>query len=242
MLENFARAIRGEGLLPDNQVICPNYSAESAVGVYRNNYRGNLRGALAIAYPVIQKIVGQNFFAMMAKKFIENHPSHSGNLHRYGAAFGDFICALEPGLPYLADVARLEWACHLAYYAQDADPLDLARLAQVVPEQYESLRLPVHPSCGIVKSRYPITAIWHAHQPGMPADFRINLDDGPTIALVSREEDEVRVRALQEADALWLHSIRAGIPLGVATFSTLECYPNFDLQAALLNLLPVLTA
>jgi len=60
----------------------PHYSADTALEVYRNNYRGNLHDALAGAYPVIRQLVGDEFFRYMARKFIEQYPSRSGNLHR----------------------------------------------------------------------------------------------------------------------------------------------------------------
>jgi hypothetical protein len=90
-----------------------------------------------------------------------------------------------------------------------------------------------------VCSRYPIVAIWHAHQPCAPSDFHINLECGSSNALVSRKEDIVLVREISDADAAWLQSIQAGTPLGTATADALECYPNFDLQSALLNLVHV---
>lgn len=237
-LSSFARAIRGEGELPDRLAVCPNYAVATAVDIYRNNYRGNLQGALAAAYPVIEQIVGNDFFRMMARKFIEQHPSHSGNLHLYGAELGDFVSGFEPaqGLAYLADVARLEWACHRAYFAPDADALDVAKFARVAAEQYALLHFLIHPACQVLRSRYPIAAIWHAHQPGMPVEFHIDLDSAPESVLVSRKDDIVRVDVLTEAEADWLERIQAAAPLGDATTATLERYSSFNLQSTLLNL------
>ena len=87
-----------------------------------------------------------------------------------------------------------------------------------------------------MRSSYPIAAIWQVHQPGAACDFHIDLDSGPCVALVSRKDDVVRVNELTEAEAAWLHVLQAGAPLGDATAATLKCYENFDLHAALLNL------
>ena len=150
----------------------------------------------------------------------------------------DFVAAFEPaqGLVYLPDVAALEWACHCAYFADDAAKLDFGRLTQIPPEQYPDLILRTHPACHLVRSSYPIAAIWQVHQPGAACDFHIDLDSGPCVALVSRKDDVVRVNELTEAEAAWLHVLQAGAPLGDATAATLKCYENFDLHAALLNL------
>ena len=123
--------------------------------------------------PVVKLLVGDDFFRFLAKRYIEQHPSRSANLHHFGSELAGFIAAFEPAkeLVYLADVAALEWACHVAYFADDENALDIDKLAQVTPEQYSDLVLHTHPSCRVVRSRYPVAAIWHAHQPGAPEDF-----------------------------------------------------------------------
>lgn len=238
-LSDFARAIvRGEEPSPQIEANYRHYSAAVAIEVYRNNYRGNLHDTLAGAYPVIEQLVGKDFFRLLARQFIEQHPSRSGNLHHYGAEMADFVAAFEAakGLPYLPDIAALEWACHCAWFADDTDTLDIVKLAQIPPEQYPDLILHTHPFCHLVRSSYPVASIWHAHQPGANSDFHIDLDSGCSNALVSRKDDVVRVSELSAADADWLQGIQAGTPLGAATAATQERHHDFDLQAALLNL------
>ena len=238
-LSAFARAIVcGEQPSAQIDTRYHNYPADVAIEVYRNNYRGNLHDTLASAYPVIVQLVGKDFFRLLARKFIEQHLSHSGNLHYYGAEMARFIVAFEPAkeLAYLSDVAALEWACQCAYFADDAAMLDLNKLAQVPPEHYAELILHVHPSCHLLRSRYPLAAIWHAHQPGADSDFRINLDSGSCNALVSRKDDVVVVNELSDADAAWLQAMQSGATLGAATDATQQGYPDFDLQATLLHL------
>ena len=238
-LSDFARAIvRGAAPSPQIDASYQNYSADVAIEVYRNNYRGNLHDTLASAYPVIEQLVGKDFFRLVTREFIGQHLSRGGNLHYYGSEMASFLASFEPakGLPYLPDVAALEWACQCAYFADDADTLDIAKLASIPPEQYAELILHTQPSCHLVRSGYPVAAIWHAHQPGAPEDFHIDLDSGPCNALVNRREHAVVVSELTDADAAWLQAIQSGAALGVATGATRQGYPDFDLQAALLNL------
>lgn len=238
-LFGFARTIvHGHEMLPGAQEAYAEYDLATAIAIYRNNYRGNLHDALAGAYPVVEQLVGKAFFRMMTRHFIEQQLSCSGNLHHYGAEMSAFIANFSPaqGLAYLPDVAALEWACHRAYFAADAAALDLNRLSQISPEDYPDLILSTHPACHVVRSRYPISAIWNAHQPGAPSEFHIDIDSGPCIALVSRVNDVIHVSELSEVDATWLLSLQSGIALGAATGATLEGYPDFDLQAALIML------
>ena len=219
-----------------------NYPATTALEVYRNNYRGNLHDALAGAYPVIQQLVGKEFFRELTRAFIALHPSRSGNLHHYGKELPTFIRTFTPAqsLAYLPDMATLEWACHCAYFAADAAGLDLGKLAQIPAEQYSNLLLHIYPACHVVRASYPVAVIWHAHQPGAAlfetGNFHIDLDSGPCIALVIRSADVVQVGELAEAEADWLESIRAGTRLGAATDVTVEKYPHFDLSQSLTKL------
>lgn len=212
--------------------------AERALGIYRNNYRGNLQGTLALTYPVIEQLVGTEFFSMMAREFIRLHPSRSGNLHHYGAQFADFVAgyAAAQHLVYLSDVAALEWACHQAYFAVDVAEFDAAQLAQVTPDQQARLRLLLHPACAVVRSAYPAAAIWHAHQPGAEQGV-ITLDQGGCVALVCRVNDVVQVHELNAATADWVEQVQAGVTLGEAITTVLERHADFDLGAALVQLL-----
>lgn len=234
-LAQFARAVvQGGGISPRIDTDYPDYTLKTALEVYRNNYRGNLHDALAGAYPVIVQLVGEDFFRYMARRYIDQYPSQSANLHHYGDRLADFLAEFEPAqeLAYLADIAKLEWACQQAYLAYDQAPLELEALAQIPPERYPELVL--YTDCRLIRSDYPIAAIWHAHQHG-ERDFQIDLDSGPSIVRVRRIDDGLRVDELSAAQAHWLQCIQEKQTLGTATDATLQRYPEFDLQAALLD-------
>lgn len=219
------------------EAICANAALgpHDAVAIYRNNYRSNLHQALAAAYPIASQLVGADFFKHLTRQYIAQYPSKSGNLHHYGAHFSGFLATFAPAqaLPYLPDVAALEWACHCAYYAADVAPFDVGRLQVLHETQYADLVWRCHPACQLRTSRYPLHAIWQAHQPGADPDFRIDLDNGGGDVLVSRMQGVVTVAALSSAHANCLRRIQAGATLAVATDATMAAYPAFALGAAL---------
>src|SRR5260370_25823441 len=116
--------------------------------------------ALKSRFPVVEKIVGEEFFAAMARVFVLKQPPRSPLLAIYGDEFAAFIATFEPAreLPYLADVARLEAARTHFYHAADAAPLDARQLATLDTCDVGSIRIDMHPSVGIVRSPYPIAA------------------------------------------------------------------------------------
>jgi hypothetical protein len=177
------------------------------MAIYRGNAFGNWHGALAGAYPVVRRIVGETFFGALARDYALACPSASGDLNEYGHALALFL-ELYPGtrdLPYLPDVARLEWLAHRAYFAADAARFDVSRPAEV--------RLA--PSCGLMASDWPVASIWEAHQEGGRPEL-VDLDAGPERALVHRPDWRVEVTALRAGDFRFLEFLRAGETLGAA--------------------------
>ena len=92
--------------------------------VYRNNVMLSLIDALADTFPVTQELVGEEFFRVMAKHFVQAQPPRSRLLAFYGDSFADFVDSFAPAapVPYLADVARLEMCRVRAYHAADVPP------------------------------------------------------------------------------------------------------------------------
>lgn len=137
-------------------------AAGGRFNVYRNNYLITLRNALRSTFPVVERLVGEEFFAALACAFAECHPPRSPIMARYGATFPEFLnqFAALADFPYLADVARLEYARVQAYHAADAIGFDLASEASATAALDQRARL--HPSVCIVASAYPVHSIWHA--------------------------------------------------------------------------------
>ena len=136
--------------------------------VYRNNVVVSLVDALADSFPVVQALVGEDFFRAMAAEFARGNPPRSPVLAWYGAGFADFVEGFPPaaGLPYLADVARLEWLRVEAWHAADADPLPLAEIGALLADEtaLPTLRLALHPSLRVLRSAHPVVSLWAAHQ------------------------------------------------------------------------------
>lgn len=233
-----ASAIRGHGTLPDGMAASSHYSLDSALNIYRNNYRENLHDSLAAAYPIVVQLVGSDFFRMLARKFIEQHPSRSGNLHHYGAQLSEFLSNFPAtkNLPYLPDFARLEWACHQAYYAADHAPFNPLQLSEIAEEDFSTMLWHCHPASFLLHSPYPLFDIWRAHQPGANADFYIDLNQAGGDLLVSRNLGRVEVSAISPSTADWLRRIQVGVAMGEASEDTLARYPDFDLPATMTTL------
>ena len=136
-------------------------------------------------------------------------------------------------LPYLPDLARLEWAVHSAHYAADIDPLDVSRLASVPEAEQPSLRLKLNPLCALFESRYPLARIWEIHQKDYAGEFSVQFHDGPFRTLVSRPRFRAQASAIGAGEYAFLAATAAGATLSEALDAALRNDPGFALDAAL---------
>ena len=209
--------------------------ARRRIGIYRGNMVANATTALAAAYPIIGKLVGGEFFDGLARAYCRSHPSLSGDLNECGAQFAEFLAAFPhaQSLPYLCDVARLEWLAHRAHYAADHAPLDTGRLGQIAESAYPALKLKLHPAVSTLESPYPIYRIWEVHQDDYGGEIAVDLDSGPQRVIVYRPGLRATVAPLARGELAFLAAIEQGRRLGAALDSTLATDAEFNLDASL---------
>jgi len=214
----------------------PRLAAARRLAVYRNNFRESLIAALGAVYPVVARLVGEGFFRRLCIAYLADYPPHAACVQAFGGAMANFLGDFAPAaeLPYLADVALLEWALHEAYHEQELAPLAAQRLSAVSPLRQGELCLRLQPSARFVASRYPVLAIWQANQADAAEEDRaISLDDGGVKLLVVQRALEVEMRKLDAAEDDFLRALAAGAALAAATQSALAFEAGFDLGAAL---------
>jgi hypothetical protein len=210
---------------------------ERRFAIYRNNVVVGLIEAIESRFPVVKRLVGDDFFRAMARVFVTAYPPHSPLPMVYGDEFPDFIAGFEPAadIPYLADVARLEALRTKAYHAADASCLDPSAFAALDPARLGELRVKLHPSVSILRSAYPIVTIWAMNAGEMVLapieDWR---DED---ALVSRPLYEVFVQTLPSGGATFLTSLWEGRTLAVAAAAGFADTGAFDLAFNLAGLI-----
>jgi hypothetical protein len=205
--------------------------------VHRNNVRSSLVSVLAATFPVSQAVVGEDFFRAMAAIWVIRSPPLSPVLSEYGSGFPEFIAGFAPAaaLPFLGELARLEWLRNVSYHAADSPTLDgdayrpwLAR-----PAQLDALRVQLHPACHWLRCGYPVLSIWSAHH-GHGALAAIEPGRGEDV-LVFRPGEEVRLLELPAGGVDFLDALQRGCPLAEAAAVAGKC-PGFDLTANLRGL------
>ena len=206
------------------------------LALYRGNVSAAWQKALANAYPVVRALVGDEFFGGLARAYGRAHPSTSGDLNRFGARFGEFIDAFEHtrALPYLGDVAALEWIVHVAHYAADPVALTRERIGSLPPEELLMARFALHPACAWLPSQFPVASIWLAHQPQPTVGLPESLDRGE-LPLVVRPRWRVEVLVSSRGELAALTRLREGGDIEAAITAGLQAEPGFEFPKALVR-------
>lgn len=208
--------------------------ATAGLEIHRANVAISLVKALEAAFPVVARLMGERAFRGTARAFVENYPPRRPQLSAYGGGFPDFLDGAEAvrAQPFLADVARLEWARVEALFAADAPPLAPEALAGVAEAAMPSIVFQPHPSLRIVASPHPIQAIWAAGQAGRPATPD-PAASGEAVLLLRRGAT-IAAEVIAPADRAFLAAIHQGRTLAEAAEAAANADPTYDLQRSLL--------
>jgi hypothetical protein len=239
---DYARAFASALLDPDqavpSSVSGPNgKGAGKRYNVYRNNVTVSLINALAATFPATRRITGPDFFRAMARFYVRAAPPTSPLLFEYGRDFPAFIERYEyaGSMPWLADVARIERAWLDAYHSADAPSLAPQALASIATDRLCDVVVTPNPATRIVRSCFPAVTIFAANKSDGPVG-RIETSERED-ALITRPHLEVIVRRLPAGGAIFLTSLLAGEPLGMAAAAALAESPSFDLSANIAGML-----
>lgn len=209
----------------------------ASLAIYRNNVFSNYRRVLGSVYPVIQRLVGDEFFTAVCDDYIHATPSWSGDVRNYGDAFADYLSD-HPSLTdlvYLPDVARIEWACHQVLNKPESVKFEVAQLAAIPAEQLAQSCIELCASSALVSSPYPAVKIWQTNQPDHMGDGNVDLNAGAEYGLVLCEQFTVTLHPLSAAEFEFLSQLNQRNTLADALQAAQTIAADFDLGSCLLR-------
>lgn len=189
---------------------------EAGVRIYRNNVRSAYGRALGDIFPVIKRLVGEEFFKALAAAYFDAHPPRARLVARYGDAFPRFLERFEPveHLPYLADVARLELAWLASYHSAEAPVISAEEALEIGGTAPETLRLTPHPALRLYASERGGFSIWRHNK--LEAPGALSVTEPREWALIVRPEAEVLVTPVSQAVHDCVAALIGGATLGEA--------------------------
>ena len=183
---------------------CGPILAEEALSVHRNTALHGLVNALRLGHPTVDALVGEDFFDQAALAFARKHPPAGAWLTGYGAGFAAFLQTYGPAadLPYLADVARFDFAVETVAglaCGVDGPPLDLGEAV-----------LTLDASLTLLALDYPAAAIRDALDRDENALARIDMRPRRHVLAIWRLADGAGLRVLSPVSAAVLAALQAG--------------------------------
>lgn len=236
----FVAAVFASDARPPSAILDDGPGREARFAIYRSNALTNLAAALLDVHPVVARLVGQEFFDHVSNQYAVAYPSVSGDIHDYGGHFAEYLAGhpAAADLPWLADVARLEWAWHESFHAAAPLPFDWSALAAIEPTRQGALWFVPNPSLRLVRSPFPILHIWEANQPERDGEETVDLNEGTDRLTVLRETGHaIAIERVDAAAYAVLEACQLGRPIADAIAAALAVDAGADAQALLRELI-----
>lgn len=173
---------------------------DARLAIYRNTVLSGLHEALRLSYPVTERLVGADFFRQTAIEFARRMPPREPVLARYGAAFPDFLATLPSlgDLPYIADVATLEWAVDQAELSPTVSGSCERRLT--LPTEQGLAVVTLAPSLRLVQTKNAVHGIWLSIRTEDEGSLSsLDWRSGPQWLAVHHQDGDISVTALTPA-------------------------------------------
>lgn len=221
-IKMIAASARPEGAEGQNRL-------DRGLQAYRSNGHALAERALSAAFPVVAQLMGAEGFESLSRHFWQSHPPARGDMAQWGADFADLLGTLPELMheePYLADVARLEWALHGAATQADGQA-DLPSFSLLESREPVDIVLVLSPGAQCLASVFPVVSIVQSHLAGTPtleeAGERLRAQVAET-ALVWRHGLKPSLRQAQPGEAVFIASLQENRSLA----DSLSAAPGFD--------------
>lgn len=187
-------------------------STKEQLFIYQQSIHDGLINALQQIYPVCVKLVGDRYFYSMAKKYVLSTPSRSADLSHYGKSFSTYIKQhpVLTSVPYLSDIAKLEWAYHQIFHAKNETELNIESIYKYSAEQLTKCIFSLPISHHFITSHFPVDRIWEMHQ--STSEDSLNIEESAGYYFVFRRSYEIHIDRITKQEYIFLKAIKQHKP------------------------------
>ncbi len=208
--------------------------AAGRLEIYRRHHRESLVRHLAGRFPTVEWLLGTARFMGLAEPFIRTSPPGAPCMAEYGAGFS---AALEHPdvaiwLPYLADVARLDWMLGDAAISLGLPAMAITALSAWPADRLPDLRLQLEPGARYLRSDWPVDDLVRVRL-GEGAPDRLHFNALSVGLEVRGARGEFGIGRLEQGEFAFRTALCGGVALGAAIENALATDPEFDVPTAL---------
>jgi hypothetical protein len=198
-----ASAVNGTSAVP----------ATTRLSVYSDAYRARLAEALEANMPHLRELLGAEEFGGVARRYIDAHPSQYASIRWYGDRLAHELERLHASQPWIAELARWEWALAASFDARDAAAIGIESLGSVAPGDWAELRLEFHPSVQVLTLQTNAQALFKALSEAATAPQPAVLERAQPW-LLWRQDLKTQYRSLEPDETAALEVVRGGGSFG----------------------------
>lgn len=194
------------------------------IQVYRSSLLANASRALEISFPTLAQLLGAEGMQAMAALYYDAHSLLTGDWGEWGEHLVQWLSQQETlhNMPYLADVAQLDWLCHCIERAATPENT-AASIAMLDAIDSNFLRLKPTNHLAVMVSRFPLLEIWQAHHASEESrDYWLSLANRPLAAgtqqylLITREHWRAAPITISSEEYWFYQTLLKGQPLASA--------------------------
>lgn len=197
---------------------------QKGILVYRSNLLANASRALEISFPTLSQLLSTQGTQALAALYYDDHPLLVGDWGEWGEHLAIWLSQQEilHDIPYLADVARLDWFCHSIERSETPENT-AASIAMLDAIDSNFLRLKPTSHLAVMVSRFPLLEIWQAHHASEESrDYWLSLANRPLAAgtqqylLITREHWRAAPITISSEEYWFYQTLLKGQPLASA--------------------------
>ncbi len=217
-----------EGLI-QNVRLTRGISAERRLDVYRSNVTGLHLKTLDDTFPVIVRVLGEQYWHHLLQSEIETYSSTGADLNSYGKFVPPFLkkaCEQRDELSdfaYLSDLAELEYLIFQTQFAADDKVFDWDSFGKLPPEGQAAAQLVSSSSLTLFYSDYPVDALWYSHQENMPEQYFGDAPEGVYCCIYRDDQYKISVERIPHVAAHVIKKVESG-----ASLAELQMDDNYE--------------
>ncbi len=211
---------------------CP-ADAAARLDIYRRHHRESFRRHLRGRYPTLEWLLGTERLVALADETLRHAPPRAPSMAAYGQELVETVLRAGAALPpYIADVARTDWALGCISVAVDHDVIGIEALAAVDAAALAEVTLSLQPGLAHVAAAWPVDELVQRRL-AEAAPERIAFEAEQSWLELRGARGRFTLRRLAAGDFAFRARLAAGECLGDAAEAALGLEPSFDVAAAL---------
>lgn len=202
--------------------------------IYRRHFREALVRHIAGRFPTVEWLLGSTRMRPLAEQFVRAAPPTAPCMAEYGAGFIDAL-KWDPttgDVPYIGDVAELDWLLGGVSVAVSKPVLPIAALAAYPADRLPDCGLRLQPGTRYLKSGWPVDDLVRVRLGDQLPD-RMSFVPQKVALELSGARGQFRITRLDEPVMKFRAALAVGKTLGDAVDAGIAADAEFDFSLAL---------